>query len=236
MVDLPLLINLSEQIPALRRVRALDQLLMLDLPPLAAGVTLAGELRLCDGDGEILDESGGVGFTPLIQISYFGDDGQVTLALVTDFTPVGDDPDGWAFNLELLAQALFDYLGTDGESKEAIFEASLASAGNVRLLYRRAVTLLAPVANGSSPAPVSVPTSPVLRSDITDAAALKAVVTVGAALPVVYLTLEAGSWVAWTLRARTVDDDPVTYPDSFRVPDDFDADTNNVIWVHSAFA
>jgi hypothetical protein len=46
--------------------------------------------------------------------------------------------------------------------------------------------------------------------------------------------LFTGTFVTWTLRARTVDDDPTTYPDQYRVPDDYHATTNYVIWVRSS--
>jgi len=74
-----------------------------------------------------------------------------------------------------------------------------------------------------------------IRADLTSAALHKAVVTAGRTpLPWVIATLESGTFVTWTLRARTVDDDPVTYPDQFRVPDDYHATTNYVIWVRSS--
>lgn len=234
MVDLPIILNLSEQIPALRRVRALDQLLMQDLPPLGVGATLSGELRLCDGDGAILAESGNAAYAPVALISRFNAGAQETLALVSSFTLITQDPKGWSFALELTSEELIDYIGTDGESKEAIFEISMAGNGRLIPLYRRAVTLLPLFSNGSTPTPSPALNSPQLKPAITTAAQHRAVVTAGAVLPLVYLTLEDGAWSCWTLRARGIgeDDDGTSY----RVPDDYNASTNNVIWVKTSLA
>jgi hypothetical protein len=230
MVDLPLVLNLSEQIPALRRVRALDELLMLDLPPLAAGTTLTGDLVLCDGDGVDQDITG---TTPLLVISRFAADGPEILAIVSDF--VQANAKKWTFSLPLLSEPLLTYLGQAGESKEAVFEVSQASAGLVRLLYRRAVTLMAAAydPSGGTTPPTVPPAYPQLQPSITTPAELRAAVTVGATLPVVYLVLFSG-WECYTLRARLAgeEDDGVTYI----LPDDWNADTNNVIWVKTAIS
>lgn len=74
-----------------------------------------------------------------------------------------------------------------------------------------------------------------IRADITTAAAHKAIATAGRTpLPWVIATLEDGTFATWTLRARTGADDPTTYPDQYRVPDDYNASTNHVIWVRSS--
>jgi hypothetical protein len=111
----------------LRRVRALDELLMLDLPPLAAGTTLTGELVLCDGDGVEQDIAG---TTPLLVISRVTAEGPEILAIVSDFVQATTKK--WTFSLPLLSEPLLTYLGQAGESKEAVFEVSQASAGLVR--------------------------------------------------------------------------------------------------------
>jgi len=70
------------------------------------------------------------------------------------------------------------------------------------------------------------------RSDVTSAALHRAVVTAGQTLPWIVATLESGTWCTWTLRAKGVGetDDGTSY----RQPNDFDASTNNVIWVRTS--
>lgn len=234
LIDLPLVLDLSQELLAARRVRSLTERSLLALPPLAIGSDLACTLRLCDSAGAILDESGAAGQTPILLISrYDPDTGQEVLALVTTFTPIATDPKGWSFDLALNSEALYAYLGTSGESRQAVFELSLASTGRLRPLLRRALTLLPPVASGEEAAPVALLT-PILRPDLTSAALHRAVLTAGRNLPVVYLTLEDGLWQCWTLRTRV--DGEVDDGTTYRLPADWHASTNNVIWVKTALA
>lgn len=72
-----------------------------------------------------------------------------------------------------------------------------------------------------------------VKASITTAAEHRALATVGATLPWVILTLESGVWQTWTLRTRAGEVDDGT---SYRVPDDYNASTNPVIWIHTATA
>ena len=77
-----------------------------------------------------------------------------------------------------------------------------------------------------------------MRGDITSAALHRALVTAGhtpevtADSPWVIATLESGIWTTWSLRPRGVgeSDDGTT----LRLPDDYNATTNDNIWVKSA--
>jgi hypothetical protein len=145
LVDLPLILNLSEPILAARRVRSLTELLAEDLPAMVVGTKLLGELRLCDSTGAILEESGNAAQTPVIRISHYTGGTQTVLATLSTFVAITADPKGWSFTLDLTAAAFTTYLGTAGEPKEAVFEINLSRTGALRPLYRRRVTLL-PVA------------------------------------------------------------------------------------------
>lgn len=232
MPDLVLILNTDQQIPALRRVRSLTELQLLDLPPMAAGTTLSGQFKLCDGNGELTALSGSASATPLLVISRYGDDGLETLAIVTTFTREAGV--GWTFNLPLTSQELADYLGTTGVAKEAVFDLSVSVAGALTLLYRRAVTLLPGAFDPASGLP-TLANSLQIRPDLTTAALLRAVVTDNRTLPVVVLVLFGGAWNCYTLRAQAESgetDDGVNYI----VPTDWHATTNKVVWVKTAIS
>lgn len=72
-----------------------------------------------------------------------------------------------------------------------------------------------------------------IRPDLTSAALHRALATVGHVLPWLILVLGAdGIWGVWTLRARV--DGETDDTNNFRLPTDYHATTNKVIWVHSA--
>jgi hypothetical protein len=71
-----------------------------------------------------------------------------------------------------------------------------------------------------------------LRPDVTNAAQHRALITAGRSRPWVIITLESDTWCTWTLRTRGVGESDDG--DAYRVPSDYHATTNNVIWVRSA--
>lgn len=75
---------------------------------------------------------------------------------------------------------------------------------------------------------------PGVRTDITSAALHRAVVTAGAAVPWLIITLEGGLLTPWILRQREAGEDDDT--NTYRVPNDWHATTNNRVWMRTSFA
>lgn len=74
-----------------------------------------------------------------------------------------------------------------------------------------------------------------IRADITSAALHRALATAGRTpLPWVIATLEGGQFLTWTLRARGSGENADA--DTYRLPDDYNASTNHVIWVKTALS
>ena len=123
---------------------------------------------------------------------------------------------------------------------------ALLTVANGRLEFQAVVTREAELSVPTfttQPGATSAATHPLLAATITTAVQHRALPTVGATLPWVILTREADLWVTWTLRARTVADPSDAdiagnvngAGEFFRVPNDFNAGTNNVIWQRTAF-
>jgi len=136
MADLSIILNLSQQIPAARRVQSATVRAQLALPPLIAGSTYEAELYLVDGDGAYDPRSGTAGNGPRLLITYVdaaGDVVELVRVSAGSFAPITN---GWSFKLPLTTQELLDYLGETGAPRAATFEVNLTNpADEVVPLY-----------------------------------------------------------------------------------------------------
>jgi hypothetical protein len=151
--DLQLIINVSEPVPAARRVVSVTNRTMLSLAPLIAGNTLSCEVYLIDSTGAYLAVSGSGSVSPRVLISRPGEATPFVTVLPAAFTPVAN---GWTFPLALNTTELLAAL--PGSTPYGAFEFEFGytdGSGLWRSLYRNAVAILNRLYVPAGPTPAS---------------------------------------------------------------------------------
>jgi hypothetical protein len=243
-VNLTLYINRAEPDPRLALVTSKTDMTRLPLPILTLGDLINLTIIGVDGNGAVSADSGATGYSPRVAL---GLKGHESLAVAASVAQVATDPKGWTCKLDLDVDALTLYV------RSAVCPALTLSLVVVNASTGRATwfSVDCAVQDGVGldedsdiipPAPAAANT-PELRQDITDAAGMIALATVGHAKPWVILSNENSGWTAWTLVDRSVDypDDATIAADDpdgnqYRIPADADPVSNFVLWVKTAIS
>jgi hypothetical protein len=211
------------------------------------------EIVFMSGDTEVTSDILTGGATLQVGILSARSGGDV-LALTDSYTLVGEVASATLALATAEMEAEFATVPTEWREIESWFEVAVTSGDETtRQTFAQIASRIRRNTIGDAEAPEEIPSLYLLRSSLFDASNLaiaqqflgiraevtsavlhRAVVTAGRSVPWLIVTLEGGFLMLWVLRARGIGEDDDT--NNFRLPDDYNAVSNDVVWMRTTLA